>query len=408
MSPAAVIAVMCAAHVASMTGFAAFPALLPVLQPEWSLTNTQAGWINGIYFAGYVGAVAVLVPWTDRVDSRGIYLAGLAISGTGLLGFALFAHDFWSALSWNALQGAGVGGTYMTGLKVLTDRLPAPVPSRGIAIYTAGFSVGTALSFALMGLLGAWLGWQWAFGLAAAGPAIAALVVIFLLQPRPPEPHERPRTHAFDFRPVLRNREAMAYVLGYTGHTWELFALRGWVVAFLVYAGERSSGSGVVEASLIAGAANLLAVVASITGNELCERYGRRRVILWVMAVSFVTAIATAASAMLSFGMVIAMVAIYGAVVMGDSGSLTAGAAGAALPGYRGMTLAIHSLFGFSGGFLGPLAVGLALDAAGGQASRAGWIAAFAVIGAGSLAGAVALWLLARRIRPVRTGDDLF
>src|SRR3546814_10808299 len=81
---------------------------------------------------------------------------------------------------------------------------------------------------------------------------------------------------------------------------------------------------------------NLLAVVASIAGNELCERYGRRKVNLSVMAASFIAAVATAASTALPFTVVIVTIAVYSAVVMGDSGSLTAGAAGAAMPGYRG------------------------------------------------------------------------
>ena len=37
----------------------------------------------------------------------------------------------------------------------------------------------------------------------------------------------------FDFRPVLRNRSAMAYAIVYGIHTLEMNALRGWGVAFL-------------------------------------------------------------------------------------------------------------------------------------------------------------------------------
>ncbi len=217
MSPAATVATMFVAHVASMTGFAAYPALLLPLQSAWDLSNTQAGWIGGIYFAGYVAAVAAIVPWTDRIDSRRIYISSLFVSAAGLAGFALLADGFWSGLLWNAVQGAGVGGTYMTGLKVLTDRLPQPVPSRGVATYTAGFSVGAAASFALNGVIGAQFGWLVAFGVAAFGPVAAAVIAILLLKPRPPLPGERQPTAAFDFRPVLRNRRAMAYVLGYAG-----------------------------------------------------------------------------------------------------------------------------------------------------------------------------------------------
>ncbi|MBS28773.1 MAG: MFS transporter [Alphaproteobacteria bacterium] len=398
MSPRLIITVMFFAHVASMMGFAAFPALLPAMQSTWSLTNTEAGWISGIYFAGYVVAVAAIVPWTDRIDSRRIYLLSLLISTAGLAGFAFLADGFWSALIWNAIQGAGVGGTYMTGLKVLTDRLPQPVPSRGIAIYTAGFSVGAGVSFAMNGVIGSAFGWPYAFGIAALGPLLALIMVMVILRARPPLPEERPPTATFDFRPVLRNRAALAYMLGYAGHSWELFALRGWIVAFLVFASEKDAGTATAEASLIAALANLAAVGASLLGNELCERHGRRRVVRIAMVTSFVAALGMGLSPGLPFSVVVVLFFVYSGLIMGDSGSLTAGATQSADPGYRGVTLALHSLFGFTAGFLGPLTVGLVLDAAGDQTSDSAWLLAFATIGAGSLAGAVAMTVIGRRL----------
>ncbi len=53
-----------------MLGISTFAALLPALQAEWGLDNSQAGWIHGIYYAGYLFAVPVLVSLTDRVDPR--------------------------------------------------------------------------------------------------------------------------------------------------------------------------------------------------------------------------------------------------------------------------------------------------------------------------------------------------
>jgi len=401
-----IVTVMCAAHVFSLAGIATFPALLPTLVPLWELSNTQAGWISGIFFAGYVAAVPILVTLTDRIDSRRIYFVGLLISTVGLLGFAFAATGFWSAMVWQAVQGAGIGGTYMTGLRVMTDRLPGAVPSRAIAFYTGAFSVGTAVSFVLSGEIASRLGWELTFGLAALGPLFAATVALLLLSSRGPDEETRPDTHLLDFRPVLRNRQALAFTLGYAGHSWELFALRAWIVAFLVFAGAREAGSGLLSATLIAGASNLLAVPASIIGNEFAERFGRRRTILTVMALATLAALATGFSASVSLGAAALFVIIYSGFVMGDSASLTAGAAAAAAPGYRGATLAVHSILGFSGALLGPLIVGLALDIAGGQANPLAWFAAFAAMGFGSAAGAVALWRLGRPLATVRQAAE--
>ena len=408
MSTTRIVAGMCLAHIAALTGFATFPALLPVLQPVWELSNTEAGWLNGVAFAGYVAAVPLLVSLTDRIDARRIYLFGLTLSTLGLLGFAFGATGFWSALVWQAVQGMGIGGTYMTGLKAMADQYEATLPSRAIAFYTSGFSVGTGVSFWMAGELEAALGWQWAFGIAALGPLVAGALALAVLAPRPPDPAARPDTHLFDYRPVLRNRAAMGYILGYAGHAWELFALRGWLVAFLVFAGAASSGESLFSATFIALVVNVTAVAFSILGNELCLRYGRRRVIVIVMVVSFVTAVATGASAGLPLAVVVGLVLLYAGLIMGDSSALTAGAVAAAEPRYRGTTIALHTIVGFSGGLVGPIAVGLVLDLAGGQTSWLAWTLAMAAMGFGSLAGAAALgwfsWRHADRALAGETG----
>ena len=51
------VALLCATQVLNMLDNATFPALIPVVQPQWGLSGTEAGWISGIYYAGYVGAV---------------------------------------------------------------------------------------------------------------------------------------------------------------------------------------------------------------------------------------------------------------------------------------------------------------------------------------------------------------
>ena len=391
-----VVMIMCFSHVLSMTGFATFPALIPILIPLWELTNTQAGWVSGVFFAGYVLSVPILVSLTDRVDSRRIYIIGLMMSIIGLLGFTFLANGFWSALIWQTVHGAGIGGTYMTGLRVMTDRIKETNPSRAIAFYTAAFSMGTAASFIFSGLAAGWLGWNWAFGLSALGPAIAIILILLVLKTHNINKDQLPQTHLLDFRPVFKNREAMSYTLAYAGHSWELFALRSWIVAFLVFAGAEKTGLSILSATIIAAAASVIGGPISIIGNELSERYGRRKTIIVIMILASLTAMITGYSASLSLGAAALFIMIYSGFVMGDSASLTAGAAGAAVSGYRGATLAVHSILGFSGALLGPLSAGLALDLSGGQSSSHGWVIAFATIGFGSVMGLISMIKLGR------------
>ena len=68
-SSAVLITAMCVGLFFSVLGFAAFPALMPVFFDEWGLDNTEAGWVNGLYFLGYLLAVPALVGATDRIDT---------------------------------------------------------------------------------------------------------------------------------------------------------------------------------------------------------------------------------------------------------------------------------------------------------------------------------------------------
>jgi dipeptide/tripeptide permease len=81
------------------------------------------------------------------------------------------------------------------------------------------------------------------------------------------------------------------------------------------------------------------------------------------------------------YWLAVVLVVAYGMIIWLNSSSLTACDAGAADPARRGATLAVHSMLGYAGGFVGPLAIGWTLDLAGGM-SRLAWGLAFAVVAA--------------------------
>lgn len=380
---------MCFAEVFGMLNFATFQALIPTFTKNWGLSNTEAGWISGIYFAGYVGAVPVLSSLTDRIDPKNVMLASLALGGGASLGFALLADGFWSALVFRALHGVGLAGTYMPGLKAMTDQVEDTHQSRYVAFYTASFGVGVGASYVLAGAIEPYFGWGWAFGVNAVGAAVAAAIILAILPWATPKENS-PENHLLDFRPVFRNRTAMSYILAYCGHNWELFAFRSWAVAFLVFALAQQPGAGSgIDATVIAAIVTLIGVPSSILGNELAVRFGRRRMIVATMIVSVLLSLIIGAAAGVSYGLVVGLCLLYGAVLTGDSGAITAGTVAAATAGTRGATLAMHAMIGFVGGIFGPLFVGIVLDAVG--VSILGWAVAIAVMGAGSAAALIAV-----------------
>ncbi|MCL4687890.1 MAG: MFS transporter [Burkholderiales bacterium] len=396
------VALVCAAQVLVQLGAFFWPALIPTLMPLWGLTNSEAGWITAVFYAAYLVAVPVLVTLTDRVDAKRIYLVGVACTVAGHFLFALLADGLWSALASRALAGIGWAGTYMTGLKLLADQVDAKLVSRAVTGHAASIGVSGALSFSVAGLLAGRVGWQSAF-LAAAVCAAMAWLVVAIAVPRREAPAQPPQDGKplFDFRPVLRNRSAMAYAIAYCVHTLEMNALRGWGVAFLAWVAVGTGAAGSpFSPTLVLTALGLVGTLASVLGNEAAIRWGRRRLVAVVMGASVVIGAGIGFVGALSYPLAVALMAVYGFVVWMDSASLTAGTAGTAEPSRRGATLAVHSMLGYAGGFVGPLLVGFVLDLSGGM-SRMGWglgflsiavlvllaLAAFLVMRPGEVAG---------------------
>jgi len=401
MSPVTLLVTLCIAQVLAMTSFANFAALLPDFVVLWDLSNTEAGWIGGIYYAGYVTAVPLLVGMTDSVDSKRIYLFSIGIGVIASLGYAVLAEGFWSAMVFRFFSGVALAGTYMPGLQILNDRLSADDRQRTLPWYLSAFSLGTAASFYMTGWFGARFEWPLVFLLAGIAQLACLLLVLTTVAPRKPNVLKTDDRHPLDFRPVFTNRAAVAYIWGYTGHTYELFAYRAWIVAFLAFAAA-VSGTVVGSEAIATYAAvfSLVGMPASVFGAYLAMHGDRRRTVSVVMGVSVIMGCSLGFLGAAPFMLVVLIAGLYSGFIMGDSAALTGGTVAAARDGERGATLAMHSVWGFSGGFLGPLMVGLVLDLAGGRHSTVGWGLAFVTMAAGSLLALAGLrGLLARAAR---------
>ena len=385
-----------------MLGFSTYAALLPELRDAWHLSNSQAGIVGGMFFAGYIATVSLATSLTDRIDARRVYLAGAVAAALAGAGFGLVADGFWGAIVFQVILGAGIAATYMPGLRLLSDRISGPSQSRYIAFYTSFFGIGTALSFAIAGLVTPLYGWRSAFVASAAGPLAAGLAVFAFIQPRRPTAGAALSLGALfplgAWRKVLADRAAAGFTFGYAAHCLELFGSRAWMVAFLAYSASLQPGPGFPwHAAAIAAVVNLFAVPASIVGNEVALRVGRSRWIVAAMTASGTTGIVLALGAPWHWAAVLALLTVYSMLVMAESGTLTAGLVAAAPSELRGAALGLYSLAGFGGGLLGPVLFGAALDAAGGAGSHLAWIAAYAAIGAGCLAAPVVV-----RMNPTR------
>lgn len=393
------VAFVCVAQVFVQIGASFWPALLPGMMTPWDLSFSQAGWITAIFFGAYMVSVPVLVTATDRFDPRQVYLLGVGLTVVGHLTFAVFADGFWSALGARALTGIGWAGTYMTGLKLLADTVDAKLMSRATAGHAASVGISGALSFVFADLISGVAGWRGAFLVAACSAAVAWILVVSVVPRRAAkQPAPNSGKSAFDFRPVFRNRSAMAYAIGYCIHTLEFHALRGWGVAFLAFvAGSAGAAGGkLFSPTTILAALGLIATFASVIGNEAAIYFGRRRLIAITMIASAICAVLLGFVGPQSYIFAASLLLAYGLFISLDSSSLTAGTAGSAEPSRRGATLAVHSMLGYAGGFAGPLIVGWALDLLGG-ASATAWAFAYSLVASLTLVGLIMFLIMRPR-----------
>lgn len=378
---------MLIAQTCALLGFACYAVVLTTLQEEWQLTNLQSGLIASAFFFGYMLMVPLATALTDRVDAKKVYLVGGLSASCGLLGMGLFAYNFWTALIFMALNGVGLAGTYMPGLKILSDRIKTGELTRHIAFYTAFFGIGTGFSYLCSGWILDVLGWRYVFGLIALGPFTAMLIVLLFIPALTHEKWHGPvqiRLHDIfpvdKWRLVLQDKTASGFIFGYTAHSIELFASRSWIVAFFGFCSIASGEVFLLTATTLAGVINFFGVPSSILGNEIALKIGRQKWIFIVMLSSAVFGIALALSTGQSWWIIVALAVGHAIFIMADSATLTAGLVVSAQENIKGAAMGLHSLMGFGGGLLGPAIFGLVLDLTGSRASSVSWVWAYAAI----------------------------
>ena len=386
------ISAVCSAQTLTQIGAFTFPALLPNFFDEWNITHTQAGWLSGVIFLAYAFAVPFILPITDRVDPKRIYLCFVSLTCLSHLGMAFLADNFWHGMIFRSLAGIGWGGTYMVGLKALADLIEGTTQSRAVAFHAGSIGAGGALSFLFAGLAAHYLNWHWAFVISASG-SLFALIIMILFVPSRAHTKSVKKSNPFDFIPVFQNKSAMAYAIGYFVHTWEMFTLRSWVVTFLVFSAAQGDKPNFLIPTVIAMLMEAIGTLTSVLGNEAAITFGRRHWILLVMSSSIIFSCFVGFTSGISYGVAALICLIYNAIIYADSSALTAGTVGNAEPERRGATLAVHAMLGYGGGFAGPLVLGILLDTLGGE-SVINWGLAFGHISLVVILGPVVFRIL--------------
>jgi MFS family permease len=351
------------AEIGTMLVFNNYSALLPILQKEWSLTNSQAGWIFSSYQIGYILAVVLLTSLTDYTHPKYIYLATSFWAGLAGILFSLWAEGVYSAMILRTLMGIGFAGTYMPGLRLVSERFPSAERGMAVGIYVGAFTLGAAVSLFLTGILSSLLPWKWAFFITSLGPIVGGVIAFFKLGEVATTGREEEAK--LPLVEVLRNRPALMMIGGYVAHMWEMFGMRGWIVAFLTacfltahYDLERA----VSLSAVIAGAVTLAGALSNALGGALSDRFGRANTIIVVMLGSGLLSLLIGWTRGFPISVIVLLSLLYGFMVTGESSVLSTGVTELARPGELGRTMALQSFLGWGAASLSPIAFGYILD----------------------------------------------
>ncbi len=384
---------ICFGRALSQTVTMVYAAALPVLQREWEMSAARAGAISSGYQVGYAISLLVISSLADRIGARFLFLAS-TISGAVLTTvFAFFARDYSSALILYTLVALAIGGSYTTGLIILSEKYAPERRGMATGFYIASSSLGYFVSLVLSGIAIPLGGYRLSFLLTAGATILSSIVLWVTLAKTQETLVVRQKKQSFKGA-VLANKPAMLFMGAYTAHCWELLGMWAWAPAFMTACLMAEGSEGLYAAGVgayVTAGFHLAGLVASFSMGSLSDRLGRARVILFMAGISTLCSFVFGWTIGLPFSVIAAVGIVYNFTSLGDSPVLSAGLTEVVTPSYLGAAFGLRSLLGFGAGAISPVIFGAILDwtnpQGAGQTYYANWGWAFVSLGVPGFAG---------------------
>lgn len=238
-------------------------AVKDLFKEDLHLSDAQTSYPLSAFIVVYMLTSPLFGALADRWSRKALIALGVALWSLATAAAAL-ATGFWSFLLARALVGVGEAAYATLAPVVLSDFHSPDRRNRILTLFYVAIPVGSALGFKLGGFLGPHFGWRSAFVIVGLPGLVAAALVLLVRDPgrgafdrgvaaAPPR-----WAHAIPM--LLRNREYMYAVVGYTAVTFASGALADWVPTFLA----RHRGFALAEADGLVGA---LLVAGGLGGN---------------------------------------------------------------------------------------------------------------------------------------------
>ena len=231
---------------------------------------TKTGLLGDAFFVTYMISAPILGLLADRfsrwiIIGSAVILWSLASGGSGL------AATFAILVATRVCIGIGEGGYGPAAPTILSDLFPIETRGRVMVIFCAAIPVGSALGYVIGGLIGAHLGWRWAFYLVAPPGLLLGLLCFWQRDPRVAGDHlaqKLPRRTIGDYLRLFRTRSYLINCIAQTLMTFVVGGLGFWVPAYLRYCNQ-SPEVGMTIFGLITVVAGL---VSTLLGGVIADK----------------------------------------------------------------------------------------------------------------------------------------
>jgi MFS transporter, Spinster family, sphingosine-1-phosphate transporter len=235
----------------------------------------RTGWLGDAFFVTYMISAPVLGLLADRT-SRWVIVGSAAILWSLASGGSGLAATFGILFATRIFVGIGEGGYGPAAPTILADLFPIEKRGRVMAVFYAAIPVGSALGYVIGGLIGAKLGWRWAFYLVTPPGLLLGLLCFWQRDPRVAANHvaqKSPRRSIRDYLNLFRTRSYLINCVAQTLMTFVTGGLGFWVPAYLRYRNQ-SPDVGMTMFGLITVVAGLIStLLGGVIADKLRPRF---------------------------------------------------------------------------------------------------------------------------------------
>src|SRR5437764_10775971 len=236
---------------------------------------TKTGLLGDAFFVTYMLSAPILGLLADRfsrwiIVGSAVILWSLASAGSGIS--ATFAILFVTRVC----VGIGEGGYGPAAPTILSDLFPIETRGRIMAIFCAAIPVGSALGYVIGGLIGAHLGWRWAFYRVAPPGLLLGLLCFWQRDPRVAAHHFMQKSTGGSLKDYLRLFRTRSYLINCVAQTLMTFAIGGlgyWVSAYLDYRNQSPAFGRTIFGLIIVVAGLVSTLLGGVIADKLRPRF---------------------------------------------------------------------------------------------------------------------------------------